>query len=154
MVNRQDLLAGLLFIAIGLFFGLHAYFGLSIGTGLRMGPGYFPIILSAAMVFLGAVIAAQSIGKATPTFGAVPWRGGTLILICPLIFGALVQGLGLVPALAITVFIASFASVRMTLPLAVVLTIGLVGFCVLVFHYGLGSPIRLFGPWISPWLGY
>jgi len=153
MANRQDLIAGFFFLAIGLFFGLTAYLDLPIGSSLRMGPGYFPIMLSIAMVVLGGAIAAKSLGKATPSLGTLPWRGAALILICPVIFGALVQGLGLVPALAIAISIASFASVRMTPLLAIALTIGLVIFCVLVFHYGLGSPIRLFGPWLSPLLG-
>lgn len=154
MVNRQDLVAGLFFVAIGLFFGLTAYFDLKIGTGNRMGPGYFPVMLSIAMVILGALITVKAIGKDTPATGTIPWRGALLILACPLIFGATVQGLGLVPALAISVFIASFASQRMTPLLALALTFGLTAFCVLVFHFGLGSPIRLYGPWISPWLGW
>lgn len=149
MVNRQDLAAGLFFIAIGLFFGLSAWFGLQIGTAFKMGPGYFPIMLSIAMVILGALIAFQSLGKATPNIGTVPWRGALLILLCPIAFGATLHGLGLVPALALAVFTASFASQRMSLLLAVALTVGLVAFCVLVFHYGLGSPIRLFGPWLE-----
>jgi hypothetical protein len=34
-------------------------------------------------------------------------------------------------------------------PLAAVLTVALTLFCVLVFSFGLGLPLRLFGPWLA-----
>ena len=37
----------------------------------------------------------------------------------------------------------------MSVPLALALTVGLTMFCVLVFSYGLGLPLRLFGPWLG-----
>jgi hypothetical protein len=36
----------------------------------------------------------------------------------------------------------------MSVPLAIVLTAGLTLFCVAVFHWGLGMPVPLFGPWV------
>jgi hypothetical protein len=37
----------------------------------------------------------------------------------------------------------------MSIPLAVGLSVGLMVFCILVFSFGLGLPLRLFGPWLS-----
>ena len=72
-----------------------------------------------------------------------------MILAAPVVFGLTVRGLGLVPALALVVLISAFASRRMSLWLAVALTVGLTVFCVLVFSLGLGLPLRLFGPWLG-----
>jgi hypothetical protein len=148
-INTKDAVAGLLFIAIGLVFGLNAFFTLDLGTNIRMGPGYFPLLLSGVLIVLGAAILLRSIANEDEDWGPVAWRGMFFILLGPIIFGLTLQGLGLVPALAIISFIASFASQRMSPLLAIALTIGLPLFCVAVFSWGLGSPIRLFGPWMQ-----
>jgi hypothetical protein len=148
MINTKDASAGALFIVLGLGFGLNAYLSLDLGTSMRMGPGYFPLLLSGLLVILGAAVLFRAFGAANEEWGAFAWRGLIFISLGPILFGALIQGLGLVPSLAIIAFITSFASQRMSLPLAIVLSAGLVVFCVAVFHWGLGSPIRLFGSWM------
>jgi hypothetical protein len=148
IVNVRDVGAGLIFIAIGVLFGLGAL-GLELGTALRMGPGYFPLVLAGILVVLGLVILAQAIGHPTTGRLTVPWRGLVLILTAPVVFGLTVRGLGLVPAIMLVVLISAFASRRMTVPLAAVLTVALTLFCVLVFSFGLGLPLRLFGPWLA-----
>ena len=44
--------------------------------------------------------------------------------------------------------ISAFASQRMPVLLAFVLSVALTIFCVVVFSLGLGLPLRLFGPWL------
>jgi uncharacterized membrane protein YcjF (UPF0283 family) len=148
-INTKDAAAGALFILFGLGFGMNAYFALDLGTSFRMGPGYFPLLLSGALVVIGLAILIRAIGIPDEAWGHVAWRGMVFILLGPILFGATVQGLGLVPALAIASFVTAFASRRMSPLLAVALTVGLVLFCVAVFSWGLGSPIRLFGPWMQ-----
>jgi hypothetical protein len=148
-VNTKDAASGLLFIALGAVFGLNAYLTLDLGTNLRMGPGYFPLLLSVVLIVLGIVIFVRSLGREDAAWGAVAWRGMFFILLGPIVFGLTLQGLGLVPALVIISFIASFASQRMSPLLAIALTVGLPLFCVAVFSWGLGTPIRLFGPWMQ-----
>jgi Tripartite tricarboxylate transporter TctB family len=148
-INTKDAAAGLLFIALGLAFGLNAYFTLDLGTNLRMGPGYFPLLLSGVLVVLGITILVRSFAQQDEDWGTAAWRGMFFILLGPVAFGLTLQGLGLVPALAIIAFISSFASQRVSPLLAIALTIGLTFFCVAVFSWGLGSPIRLFGPWMQ-----
>ena len=150
-VNKSDVGAGAIFIAIGLFFGLMTLSGLDIGTARRMGPGYFPIMLSGILVVLGLAILAKGLGQADVQRGPLPWRGLAVLLPVPVVFGLLIRPLGMVPVLLITTFLTSFASRRMSLAVAVALSIGLVVFCVAVFSLGLGLPIRLFGPWVEPW---
>jgi hypothetical protein len=148
-INRKDAAAGALFIALGLIFGLNAWFTLDLGTNLRMGPGYFPLVLSGALVILGVAVLFHAFAVEDEPWGHIPWRGMFFILLAPILFGLTLQGLGLVPALAITAFIASFASMRVGPLLAIALSVGLTIFCVAVFSWGLGSPIRLFGPWMQ-----
>jgi hypothetical protein len=146
-INIRDIGAGLIFIAIGILFGLGSL-ELELGTPLRMGPGYFPLVLSGILVALGLVIFAQAFGHPTTGSLAVSWRGLVLILAAPVVFGLTVRGLGLVPAVMLVVLISAFASRRMSVPLALVLTVAMTLFCVLVFSLGLGLPLRLFGPWL------
>jgi hypothetical protein len=148
LINKKDVTAGTLFILLGLGFGLNAYLSLDLGTSVRMGPGYFPLLLSGILVVLGVTILFRAFGAANEAWGAVAWRGLIFISLGPILFGALIQGLGLVPSLAIIAFITSFASQRMSPLLAITLSVGLVIFCVAVFSWGLGSPIRLFGSWM------
>ena len=143
----KDMAAGMLFVAIGLFFLVGAL-SLDIGTAFKMGPGYVPLVLSGLLIALGIAIGVKSFATPNEPMGTIPWRGLVLVLAAPAIFGATVRGLGLVAALAIAVFVTTFASRRMTIPLAIGLTLALTVFCVLVFSYGLGLPLRLKGPWL------
>jgi len=149
-LNRNDLAAGAIFVALGVAFGGEALLSLPIGSALRMGPGYFPLLLSGLLVLAGAAIAFRSIGEAEPALGPMPWRGLAVLLPAPIVFGATIRGLGLVAATALVVLISAFASRRVSPLLAILLAVGLTAFCVAIFHYGLGLPIRLFGPWTGP----
>lgn len=146
--NMKDVLAGGVFIALGLVFGLDTYLELEFGTPLRMGPGFFPIMLAGLLILIGVVVALQAINKEQSPMSAIPWRGLVLILIAPIIFGLTVRGLGFVPAVALVVVLSAFASSRMKPLIAIALIAGMTLFCVAVFSYGLGLPVRLFGPWL------
>ncbi|HEV7435237.1 MAG TPA: tripartite tricarboxylate transporter TctB family protein [Pseudorhizobium sp.] len=146
--DRANLLCGLLFIALGMFFALQSL-TLELGTAFRMGPGYFPLILACALIILGSVILVQSIRVEGEPIGHIAWRGMFFILPAPIFFGLTVRGLGFVPALFLTALIASFASGKMKPLTALILSFCLTIFSVLVFSYGLGLPFRRFGPWLA-----
>jgi hypothetical protein len=149
--DRRELTAGAIFMALGAVFALGTR-ELDMGTPLRMGPGMFPLILAGLLMALGAAIVAKGIFRANlapAPAGPVPWRGILLTLGAPIAFGLTIAGLGLAGAVALAVAVSAFASRRMDTSLAVMLVIGLTGFCVLVFHYGLGLPVRLVGPWLG-----
>lgn len=148
IVNRQDLFCGAVFILIGVVFGAQAL-GLPLGTALRMGPGYFPLVLAATLILLGAIIALKGIGRPSEPFGVVPWRGLVLTLFAVVAFGYSVRGIGLVPAIFMVAFVSAFGSRRMTPLFALAIAVALTIFCVLVFHTGLGITIPLFGPWLG-----
>jgi hypothetical protein len=138
--DRTNALCGALFAATGLFFLLQSL-GLEIGTAFRMGPGYFPLLLAALLIVLGLIILVQATRVEGEPVGPLAWRG--MLLILPA-----VRGLGFVPAIFLCAFVASFASTRMTLLMAIILSVLLTAFSVLVFSYGLGLPFERFGPWL------
>ena len=146
--DTTNLLCGLLFIGLGLFFAMQSL-ALDLGTAFRMGPGYYPFVLACALTLFGAIILVKSIRAEGEAIGHIAWRGIFFILPAPIFFGLTVRGLGFVPALFLTALIASFASSRMRPLTAVVLAAGLTVFSVLVFSYGLGLPFRRFGPWLG-----
>ena len=104
--------------------------GLEMGTSFRMGPGYFPIILSIVMIGLGAVITLQALRGPLQenSFGQVPWHGLALIIGAPLVFGATLIGLGLVPAVLMVVLATAWASRYASLHGSLPLSLGLAAF--------------------------
>jgi hypothetical protein len=146
-VDRTNALCGVVFIGAGLFFIIQSL-GLELGTALRMGPGYFPLLLAGLLVILGVVILVQSFRTEGEPIGHLAWRGMLFILPAPVFFGLTVRGLGFVPSLFITAFIACFASHRMTVLGALILSTAVTVFSVAVFSYALGLPFERFGPWV------
>ena len=146
--DPTDAVAGVVFIAFGLFFGLSALLGLDLGTALRMGPGYAPLVLAGVLVLLGLLILAGALRRAPEPVGRIAWRGLAVLLPAPILFGLTVRGLGFVPAIFLTTLLASFASPRMRPLPALLLAIGVTIFATLVFSVALGLPFRRFGPWL------
>ncbi|WP_454851303.1 tripartite tricarboxylate transporter TctB family protein [Rhizobium binxianense] len=145
--DTTNAICGALLAATGAFFAVQS-FGLEIGTALRMGPGYFPLVLSAVLVLLGAIILVQAVRVQGEPIEPLAWRGMLFILPAPVFFGLTVRGLGFAPALFFTAFIACFASQRMNVLFALVLSLVLTAFSIAVFSYGLGLPFERFGPWV------
>ncbi|MBD0414311.1 tripartite tricarboxylate transporter TctB family protein [Oryzicola mucosus] len=139
---------GAIFVALGGFFAFQSQ-QLDLGTTFRMGPGYFPLVLALVLVLLGLVVVVQATRIKGEPLGPIAWRGALFILPAPILFGVTVRGLGFVPSLFLTCLLASFASSRMTVPLALILSAVITAFSVAVFSYGLGLPFRNIGPWLS-----
>lgn len=145
-VNTRDAAAGGIFIVIAGLFALGTT-ELTIGSALRMGPGFFPLMLAAVLGALGLIILLKSVGKAPSPMTGVPWRGAILILAAPVVFGLTIRWFGLAPSVALVIIISAFASQRSTLKLAIILTVLLTFFCVVVFQRMLGLPTPVFaGP--------
>ena len=145
----KDILSGLIFLGLAAAFGTAAS-GYQLGTAFRMGPGYFPLLLAGVLGVLGAAILVKGVTAAasdTP-IGPVPWRGAVLILGALIWFGATVRGLGLVPAIFAAGFLSALASASNSIIAALVIAAALTVFSVLIFHFGLGVSVPLFGPWL------
>jgi hypothetical protein len=147
----RDVVGGLLIVAIGAGFLL---FGreLEMGSSFRMGPGYFPTILSLLMIALGAVMTALAwrAPHQEGAFGHVPWLGIALIVVPVIVFGLTLRGLGLAPILVLVVLTTAWASHYRSLRSAVPLALGIAAFCSVLFIRGLGLPLPLVGPWVTP----
>ena len=140
----EDLRAGLIFIAIASVFATVALRTLEIGTASMMGPGFFPLMVSAALAAMGvAVIATSRRDGSEVRRRPVSWRGVVWVLAAPVAFGLLVRTLGLLPALLAANTCAVLASRRIGPAKGGLIVLGLTAFCVAVFSYGIGMPARL-----------
>jgi hypothetical protein len=147
-LNYKELRVGGFFILVGLAFGLEAYFRIPIGSPARMGPGFFPLLLSILLTFLGLLIGLQAWRSTSAPLHYVPWRGLTLIMIAPIVFGFTVRGLGFVPAIVTASALTALASPGRSLTALAALSMGLAAFCTLVFIVAAGLPLDLIGPWL------
>ena len=138
--SPQDLGAGLVFLAIGIA-GL--YFGndLAFGTSARMGPGYFPVLLSGLIIVVGLVVGFQGLTVEGPPIEKVQLRPISFIIAAILIFGFLIESIGLaLTAILLTIF-AAYARPEVKLSETILLGVGLALFTVVVFVYVLGQAL-------------
>ncbi|WP_017961948.1 tripartite tricarboxylate transporter TctB family protein [Rhizobium leguminosarum] len=145
--DTTNAICGALFVATGAFFAIQSL-GLDLGTTVRMGPGYFPLVLAGVLLLLGAIIFIQALRVEGEPIDPFAWRGMLFILPAPVFFGLTVRGLGFAPSLFLTALIACFASQKMNVFFAIILSLLLTIFSVAVFSYGLGLPFERFGPWV------
>ena len=142
--NNRDLLAGLLFVVVGVVAFWLAR-GYRFGSSSMMGPGYFPAVLSGVLVILGLIVGARGLRAPEAITERVSLRGLLALTIGVLFFAVTVRRLGFVPALAGLVVISALARQGArpgeTIALTVVITVLLVG----IIIWGLGMPYPLFG---------
>jgi hypothetical protein len=108
-----------------------------------MGPGYLPTILSCIVVLLGLVILARSFVIEGEGATRIVWRPLILITGAIVAFGLLIQPLGLVGTVIVTVVLGGVAARDMGYLELGLLALGLAAFSAIVFVYGLGQPMDL-----------
>lgn len=142
--NHRDILAGSIF----LFFGLGAM-GLSlsyrIGTAAKMGPGYFPLVLGGLLAALGLFVLVRGLSTTEEEAVRLSFRvRPALMVLCSVIlFGLLIERLGLLPCTAFLVIMSSMGSDEFRMRQAV-LSAGVLTIVVLVvFVYFLKFQIPL-----------
>ena len=142
--SPRDLGAGVVILAIGL---AGAYFArdLQVGTASKMGPGYFPQIISWCIVALGAFIGIRSLGTYGPPLERIYVRPLAVLVVSSLIFGYAIEQVGLVVASVVAMLIAPYARPGASFREAVLLSIGLTVFAVVVFVWALGQPLPVWG---------
>jgi hypothetical protein len=140
--SPQDFWAGLLFLVIGCL-ALWLGRGYAFGTATKMGPGYLPTVLSWALVLVGAFLALRALALEGPPIEASLIRPQIFILLAIVVFGLLIERVGLAPAIIVVTLIAANASreIRWTETLAV--AVGLAVLCVGLFIYLLGQPLAI-----------
>lgn len=105
----RDLWAGLMFIAIGAGTVLMAT-SYVVGTAARMGPGYFPRALGSLLMLLGAASVLRSFRLQGAAIGGWSMRPIVVTLGAVVIFGLIVQFVGLALSTIFLVFASSAAS--------------------------------------------
>jgi hypothetical protein len=138
--SPQDLGAGLVFILIG---AAGYYFGqdLTTGTAARMGPGYFPMLLSGLIILIGLVVALRGLAIEGPSVERIQLRPIVFIVAAILMFGYLLDALGLVLTTIALTLVAAYARRDANLRETLLLGGGLAVFAVVVFVYALSQPL-------------
>jgi hypothetical protein len=109
--SQRDFFSGLMFIVVGVVFAVGAT-NYSMGSSAKPGAGYFPLILSVLMTFLGAIVLFKSLTIETEggdPIGHIAWRPLIVIVLAIAVFGATINLLGLVLAVPILILISSLA---------------------------------------------
>jgi hypothetical protein len=139
-MDRRDVSSGLAVGAVGAVF-LFGALDYEMGTARRMGPGYFPFLAGGAALLVAAAILLPALLRRSTPPTVVDWRPMFSVLAAIGAFAATIGPLGLLPAIGLTVVLASLAdpnsTARGTLALLVALCLG----SWLVFIAGLGLPI-------------
>jgi hypothetical protein len=147
--SPKDFGAGLLYAGFGVAAMLMAQ-GYGMGSASRMGPGFFPTVLGALLLLIGAASLVRSLFTAGTAIGTISWKGAALVTAGTVLFGVLLRPAGLVPALVVLILVSASASSRFRLQWrAGALMAALIAFCALVFVKGLGMPVSLLGSWFG-----
>jgi len=132
----KDFWAGVLFVAIGAFAVVVA-FNYPMGTAARMGPGYFPRALGSLLMLLGAMSVVRSFREK----GGKVMRWQFLPIVATLgstvIFGLIVQYVGLALSTLFLVVASSAASHEFRPKEAVLVGVFMAVLCTAAFVYGL-----------------
>jgi len=148
-LKNKDLLAGLMFIAVGLVFLVGAY-NYNMGTAARMGPGYFPRILGGLLVFMGLLVAGVGL-KNQARFAQSQGIGWTwtpvlLVTLAVVLFGFALPRLGLIASILILIALSGYAAHDRNYGELALIAIVMCVFCAAVFVWGLSLQMKLL-PW-------
>jgi putative tricarboxylic transport membrane protein len=143
MQLHRDVIAGTLFILIGAFALLVARRYYPVGSAMRMGPGYFPAVLGALLILLGAWVGLRAFRRRDWERIDWGWKPLAWITASMLLFGFLMPRFGMIPALAALFFVAAAAGREFRFREVLILTVLMCAFAGGVFVYGLKLPYRL-----------
>jgi hypothetical protein len=142
--NQKDFAAGLIYMAFGAAFSIGAL-NYKLGDAARMGPGYFPFWIGVILAFVGLVTAVRGLRSTTeaeslkrPDLRSLAWIIGAVVL-----FGVLLEPLGLVLSLAILVLVSMRGSHEFRWLDALLTAVVLIAFSVAAFIWGIELQIDL-----------
>jgi hypothetical protein len=150
--SKRDYYAGALIALIG---AGAAYQGSTygIGTLAQMESGFFPTAIGVGMILIGAAIAASGGSGEPATTGledpmhaasnAVDWRGWVAIIAGVCLFMLFCEFVGLLPAIFACVFVSAMGSTTTTWKEALVLSLCVTVFGIVLFAYGLKVQIPI-----------
>jgi hypothetical protein len=141
-VDKTDLLAGAVVVAIGGWFAIGAL-DYRMGTVMRMGPGFVPFGLGLIAVALGLLIMLAALTRpgALPRFS---WRAALGVMAAIATFALILPWAGLVPATVASVLVSALASPTSTIRSACAVAAAAAVLVWLGFVILLGLPIPVF----------
>lgn len=137
--GMRDILGGLLVIAVGGTFAWAAT-GYSFGSGRMIGAAYLPFSAGVIAMVIGAGILISALFREGSPIEFSP-RPVIWVLASVLVFGLLIQRVGLIIALIAVVAISALGSRESKLWQVVPLSIFMAIACWLIFVRGLGLPM-------------
>jgi hypothetical protein len=143
--HPKDFWSGVIFAAIGagtLVYGSKY----TLGAAARMGPGYFPRILGILLIALGAILALRALRLEGPPIAKWKLRPIVIVLGSVVLFGLIVQKLGVAISTVILILLASTASQEFRLKEALISGVLLAALSVGVFIVGLKLQLPIW-PW-------
>ena len=142
--SQKDVVAGLIYILFGAGFSLGAL-NYKLGDPARMGPGWFPFWIGVLLALVGVATAMTGMAPnaAEDKVKRVEPRALAWILGAVVLFGVLLQPMGLVVSLAVLIIVSSLASHEFTWKGALASTVVLIAFSVGVFIEGISLQIPL-----------
>lgn len=140
--NPQDLLAGLLFLAIA-GGALWVAWDYPTGSAVRMSSGYFPRLLCLLLAVIGLFVVLRSLVVEGPALGAVRLRPLLLITAAIVAFAYSVHTLGLVIATGLITLIGGYASPQVRGLEMLAAAVVLATLTTAVFIWGIGLPIPI-----------
>jgi hypothetical protein len=144
-LDRRDTVFSVLFVLLGVTSCYYGLTSLKFTGQFGMGPGFFPVIVSAIMVVLAAMVGVGAIGREGSPSTLIRLRPFVLVVASPIAFGLTIRPFGLAIAILLSVSIAALANRRITLVQTIVLSLAVTALCVGLFHYLLSLPVPLLG---------
>ncbi len=149
LLVRKDVLAGLLFIAVGVF-GLWTSRNYPIGTALRMSMGYVPRLLCWVLLGLGVLVLVQGLRAADEGAAfaeARYWRAIVFVPASLVVFAFAMDRAGVVIATLLLVGVGSLAGRELRLLETAVTAVVLIIITLAIFVWGLDLPIPVWPEW-------
>lgn len=139
----KEAAAGLLFAAIGVG-ALWIGWGYPLGTAQKPGTGVLPAILSWALIVMGSIIAGKAVLTGDVPIGNIAWRALLAVTIATVAFGLLVDRVGLVPAMLISLTVCALGTPETRWPEYAVFLAIMILLSWATFVWLLGMPIPVF----------
>lgn len=143
--SGQDLLCGAMFAAVGagaLWVGRNY----PMGSPVRLGSGVFPWLLSWGLIGIGAIIFVKGLLTDGPRLTGWAWRPVLLITLAAVAFALLIEPVGLVGTMLVTMGLGALAGDGHKLRELAVFMLVMIVLAIGIFIWGLGMPIKVF-PW-------
>lgn len=147
--STQDLVTGLLFIAVG----IGAYFvamDYPIGTAQRPGTGVLPKALAWLLAGTGAILIVKALLVNGPDLGRWAWRPALMITLATIAFALLIDRAGMVVAMVASMTLAALGTPETRWVEYIFFAMFMIVLGVVLFIYGLGMPIPIF-PRVTAW---